>query len=97
MIVTEKLLVPGFAQKLGGLNGVYVFGDYDALQAGRVSRYLWYLNSGKMVELQREVGPRPVPGRSALSTCAVVMMVVFVVVARKLRGKKGSQRVTALS
>ena len=47
MIVTEKLLVSGFAHKL--------------------------------------------------STCAVVMMVVFVVVARRLRGKKGSQRVTALS
>jgi len=65
-IVTERPLVPGFAQKLGGLNGVYVFGDYDALQAGRVSRYLWYLNSGKMVELQRVQGPRPVPGMSPL-------------------------------
>ncbi len=56
----------GFARKLGGLRGVYIFGDYDSLEDGRVARYVSWLNDGQTAEAITPSLARPVPGKSAL-------------------------------
>ncbi len=58
--------------KLGGLRKVYIFGDYDALESQRVSRYIAYLNAGKVAPLRMIQRPQPVPGKSALKLLNLV-------------------------
>jgi len=72
IIVTEKPFVSGFAHKLGAVRGVYIFGDYDALENRRVSRYISYLNAGKVAPLRMIQRPQPVPGKSALKLLNLV-------------------------